>query len=339
MARRTRHPAATREQTLECVQRACPECGGPLWVDYENDRTISTLDEVVRLKLKVRRCQSATCGRYHRPYRPEAEGGWSLPGHEYGLDVIVQIGMWRYREHRTVPEMHERLRVRGVQISQRSVSNLLQRYDELVSLSLQDSARLQQIMAEQGRVILAIDGLQPDVGHEILWVVRDCLSGEVLLARALLSATQDDLALLLEKVVADLPVPIVGVISDGQHSIRRAVAKALPGTPHGLCHYHYLREAARPIYAADRHAKKELKKRVRGIRPLERCVESREDELGHITQGYCQAIRSALTDDGLPPLDAAGLRLRKRLRLIAHSLEQAGKKGRSPQNWRGWKRY
>ena len=332
MARRTRRPAATREQALECVQRVCPECGGPMWVDYENHRSVSTLDEVVRLTLKVRRCQAPTCRQYHRPYRPEAEGGWSLPGHEYGLDVIAQIGAWRYQEHRTVPEMHERLRERGVQISQRSVTNLLQRYDELVSLSLQNSARLRQIMAEQGRVILALDGLQPDVGHEVLWVVRDCLSGEVLLARALLSATQDDLARLLEEVAVALPVPVVGVISDGQHSIRKAVAKALPGIPHGLCHYHYLREAARPIYAADRHAKKELKKRVRGVRPLERQVEGREDAQGEVVQGYCQAVRSALTDDGLPPLDAAGLRLRSRLRLITRSLERSRKKGRFPRS-------
>jgi len=339
MARRTCRPAATREQTLECVQRVCPECGGPMWVDYENYRSVSTLDEVVRLKLKVRRCQAATCGQYHRPYRPESEGGWSLPGHEYGLDVIAQIGVWRYQEHRTVPEMHERLRGRGVQISQRSVTNLLQRYDELVSLSLQDRARLRRVMAEQGRVILAIDGLQPDVGHEVLWVVRDCLSGEVLLARSLLSATQDDLARLLKEVTAALSVPVVGVISDGQHSIRKAVAKALPGIPHGLCHYHYLREAATPIHAADRHAKKELKKLVRGVRPLERQVEGLEGEMDHITQDYCQAIRAALTDDGLPPLDAAGLRLRWRLRLIAHSLEQAGKKGGFPRSWRGCKRY
>jgi hypothetical protein len=40
---------------------------------------------------------------------------------------------------------------------------------------------------------LALDGLQPDVGHEVLWVLRDCLSGAVLLARSLLSATQPGL--------------------------------------------------------------------------------------------------------------------------------------------------
>jgi hypothetical protein len=254
------------------------------------------------------------------------------------LDVVAQIGAWRYQEHRSVPEMHTRLRQRGVEISQRSVTNQLERYDELVALSVRDSPRLQRVLAEQGRVILALDGLQPDVGHEVLWVVRDCLSGEVLLARALLSATQEDLAELLREVVAGLPVPIAGVISDGQHSIRKAVAKALPGVAHGLCHYHYLREAATPIYAADRHAKKELKKGVRGVRALERQVEDREDGLGHVIQGYCQAVRSALTDDGPAPLDAAGLRLRSRLTAIAGSLERAGQKGRCQRNWSSWKR-
>jgi hypothetical protein len=219
-----------------------------------------------------------------------------------------------------------------MQISQRSVTNLLARYDELVTLAVQGNGRLQGVLAEQGRVILAIDGMQPDVGHEVLWVLRDCLSGEVLLARALLSSTQDDVAALIDKVAKALPVPIEGVISDGQRSIRKAVAKALPDVPHGLCHYHYLREAVKPIYEADRHAKKELKKRVRGVRPLERAAEGREDVVGQVIQGYCQAVRGALTDDGLPPLDAAGLRLRGRLTGITQSLDRVGKRGRSPGN-------
>jgi len=101
-----------------------------------------------------------------------------------------------------------------------------------------------------------------------------------------------------------------------------------------LCHFHYLREAVRPLYEADRHAKKELKKRVRGIRTLERQVEEREDLNSVATQGYCQAVRSALTDDGRAPLDAAGLRLRERLTQIGASLERAEKKRGSQQNSR-----
>ncbi|MBV9109029.1 MAG: transposase [Gemmatimonadetes bacterium] len=302
-----------------------------MWADYTNFRTLVTLAGPLRLRLKIRRCPHAGCPRFHRPYRPEAEGSLALPQHEFGLDVIAAIGALRYVEHQSVPEMHRTLQARGIAIAERTVTGLLERYDELLALSLGDAERLREITAREGRVILALDGLQPDVGHEVLWILRDCLSGEVLLAKSLLSATTEDLCALLRPVAEALPVPIAGVVSDGQRSIRLAVAKALPGVPHQLCHFHYLREAALPIYEADRHAKKELKKRVRGIRVLERQVESRSDAEAEVVRGYCAAVRSSLADDGRPPLQAPGLRLHERLSAIEQSLAEAEKKGLCPE--------
>jgi len=252
-----------------------------------------------------------------------------LPHHEFGLDVIALVGTLRHAQHRSVPEIHQQLSRRGLVLAQRTVTNLLDRYDELRALASCDTARLRPLLQEQGHLILALDGLQPDVGHEVLWVVRDCLSGKPLLTRSLLSATQKDLATLLTEVVEALGLPVTAVVSDGQHSIRKAVAQALPGVPHQLCHFHYLREAARPLYEADRHAKKELKKTVRGIRKIERQVEGRDDALAEVVQGYCAAVRSALTDDGRPPLAASGLLLEERLTAVCASLERtAEKRGR-----------
>src|SRR5439155_11479323 len=147
------------------------------------------------------------------------------------------VGVLRHAEHRSIPEIHAELVRRGVPICARSVGNLLDRYDELLALSCSDVERLKAVTAKAGRVVLALDGLQPDVGHEVLWVVRDVLSGEVLLARALLSATQEDLASLLREVREALPVSIRGVVSDGQLSIRNAVKAVLPGVPHQLCQF------------------------------------------------------------------------------------------------------
>ena len=127
-----------------------------------------------------------------------------------------------------------------------------------------------------------------------------------------------------------LGVPIAGVISDGQQSIRKAVEVALPGVPHGLCHFHYLREAAKPIYEADRHAKKELKKHIRGVRAIERSIKQSNDSTDESIRDYCLAVRSALTADGRPPLDASGLKLHERLTLIEQSLERVDKKGDYP---------
>src|SRR5688500_18688904 len=311
------------EQILVPVHVTCPECGRVMRIRYSNHRSIVSLRGLVRVRLKIRRCEDRSCGRYHQAWRPEAEAALALPQHEFGLDVIALAGTLRYREHRSVPEIHRELTQRGVAICERSV--LLERYDELVAASAGTAAH-RAALERQGRVILAIDGLQPDVGHEVLWVIRECLSGLVLLARALLSSACNELAGLLREVAAELTaigIPVVGVVSDGQPSIRLAIAQVWPDVPHQLCHFHYLREAALPIFEADRHAKKELKKTVRGVRPIERTVEGRTDEAARIVQGYCAAVRSALTDDG--PLEAAGLRLHDRLEAIeASRIEQKG---------------
>ena len=165
--------------------------------------------------------------------------------------------------------------------------------------------------------------------------MRDCVSGEVLLARSLLSGTADDLAPLLREAAEAAGVPVLGVVSDGQRSVRRAVERALPGVPHQLCHCHFLREAALPVFEADRHAKKELKKQVRGVRPIERAVEGCGDVEAKVVQGYCAAVRSAITDDGRAPLAAPGLKLKARLEKVAASLDRAAKGGPARRDSRG----
>jgi Transposase, Mutator family len=326
MPRTRRRPRPDQTLTLTPLAAHCPECGHKLWADYDNFRTVTLLDAVLSLTLHIRRCPNLSCVRFHKPYRPEAESHFALPHHEFGLDVIAAVGRLRYAEHQSIPEIHQELTRRRVAVAPRTVTNLLDRYDELRALATADPQRLRRLLRGQGRVVLALDGLQPDVGHEVLWVLRDCLSGEVVLAKSLLSATIEDLSALLRQTRDALPVPITGVISDGQDTIRKAAAKTFPGVPHQLCQFHYLREAARPIYEADRHAKKELKKRVRGVRPIERAAEDEEDVEAEVVRGYCAAVRSALTDDGRPPLAASGLKLHDRLEKIAASLDGVAQK-------------
>ena len=335
MARRTRRPAPTHQLLLAPCRERCPHCGSPAHVAYHNGRTVTTLAGVYRLTLRIRRCLDPACPRYRRPYRPEEEGSWALPHGEFGLDVIALVGRLRFAEHRSVPEIHRALLARGVALAERSVTELAQRDEELVALRLADHTRLRDRLAAQERVVLAIDGLQPDRGHEVLWVIRDGLSGEVLLARRLLSGAQGDLVRLLREVQAALPVPVGGVISDGQQPLQAAVQRVFPGVPHQLCQVHSLREAAKPIFAADRHAKQELKQRVRGVRPLERALEGRADVEATAIRGYCLAVRGALTDDGQPALSAAGLRLHDRVQAIHDSVarverEQGGSPSPSP---------
>src|ERR687890_115508 len=273
MGRVSARPRPERERVLIPARRACPGCGGHMRLRYENRRTLVTLSGPVRLRLRIRRCEAPGCPRFHVPYRPEAEGALALPQHEFGLDVVALVGVLRHRDHRSVPEIHAALRGRGVGIAERSVTNLLDRYDEL------------------------------------------------------LSATAEDLAPLLREAAEAVGVPVLGVVSDGQASVRLAVAEALPGVPHQLCHFHCLREAAHPVFEADRHAKVALKAQVRGVRPIERALEGRDDREAEAARGYCAAVRSAITDDGRPPLAASGLKLRARLEAVGGSPGPGGGKG------------
>ena len=296
MARTAARPRPTRSEHLQPWFSSCTACGRRLWADYKNRRIIATLAGLLRLTLDIRRCHNAGCPRFRKPYRPEAEGCYALLQHQFGLDVIALVGNLRYGKHRSVPEIHQALRRRGLDIAPRTVSNLLDRYDELLAVPLTDGRRLRGLLAGQGRVILALHGLQPDVGHEVLWVLRDCLSGEMLLAQSLLSARQQDLAELIGRVRDGLAVPIVGVISDGQHFIRKAVAQALPGVPHQLCHFHYLREAARPLYEADRGRSEELRRQLETRR--QRRVQRRR--FRRDPQAYLQALERQLLKSTLP---------------------------------------
>src|SRR5664279_286801 len=98
---------AVPDQTLELLAqtRVCPTCRGPLWAAFKTQRTVATLQGLVRLRLQVRRCRNLQCARHGVCLRPEQEGAFVLPGHEFGLDVIALVGTLRHAEHRSVPEI------------------------------------------------------------------------------------------------------------------------------------------------------------------------------------------------------------------------------------------
>jgi hypothetical protein len=92
--------------------------------------------------------------------------------------------------------------------------------------------------------------------------------------------------------------------------------------PHQICQYHYLKDVAQPICEADRHVKKELKKKIRGIRDLERRAETSPSKEAQVVADYCLAIRTVMRDDGKYPLEPPGLRLYQKWQLIAASVER-----------------
>ena len=77
----------------------------------------------------------------------------------------------------------------------------------------------------------------------------------------------------------------------------------------------------------DRALKVDLKKKVRGIKPVEQKATSKkeEDKQSMLIYNYCQTIRFALQDDGCYPLTPGGLKLYTRLKTIKQSIERNNK--------------
>src|SRR3954451_21970966 len=113
MARTAPRARPDRERVLETVHEHCPACGRRLRYRYDNRHTVTTLGGLIRLRLRIRRCEHPGRARHCRPYRPEAGGALVLPRHEFGLDVIALVGALRYRGHRGVPEIRRALLERG----------------------------------------------------------------------------------------------------------------------------------------------------------------------------------------------------------------------------------
>src|SRR3954471_10747045 len=138
-------------------------------------------------------------------------------------------------------------------------------------------------MGYQGaeEIILTIDGLQPEKGHETLFVVRELTGKRVWFAEALLPATAAEIRPLIARAKAwaeSLGLSVRLWVSDQQDAFVSEIAAVFPDVPHRYCANHFLRDLAKPVLEADSHAKVQMRKKVRGLRGIERSVLERRQE-------------------------------------------------------------
>jgi len=313
--------------------RRCPHCAAPLAYSHPVWRKpIQSLTGIAHVTSLGYRCAGAACGYGRTVYRSARAEARQVKGSGYGLDVVVRIGHLRFTEHRTRAEIWRELEQHApIAISERHIQNLLEVYLALLRASQQDvRAQVAATVAAHGGLILALDGLQPEQGNEQLWVVREVLSGAVLAAANLQEASAEWLAGLL-RPIRGAGVPVLGVVSDAQPSIRLAVADVFPGVPHQLCQWHALREAAEPLWEADRHLLVEAKQELRDLREVEDRTRRRDpqgrDPAGGVVLDVVLALRQTVRERGSLPFDFAALRVMDRLAALGATLDRCLGKG------------
>jgi hypothetical protein len=313
----------------------CPHCAAPLVYSHpvwaKSIQSLSGIEHVTSLGF---RCSDPACAFGRTAYRSARAEARQVKGSGYGLDVVVRVGHRRFSQHRTRAEIWRHLvEETPVVISERHVQNLLEIYLALLRAGERPPAeRLAPVVEAHGGVILTLDGLQPEQGNEQLWTVREVLSGAVLTAANVQQASAPVLAGLLGPI-RDSGVPVLGVISDAQESIRLAVAAIFPGVPHQLCQYHALRAAAEPLWEVDRHLAVAAKRELRGLREVEERTRRRAeakpgDPADAVVLDAVLALRAVVRERDVPPFGFAGVRVVDALIDVGQTLDRCqAKKG------------
>ena len=183
----------------------------------------------------------------------------------------------------------------------------------------------QTCKARYGGIVLSLDGIQPAKGNEPLYVLREVLCGKVIASISMKNGSSKELKEALEPYV-NTDVPILGFVRDRQRSIRKALKELRSDVPFQFCQFHYLKDISKPMIASDRKLKTTIKKNLRGLQAIEvsfKQNEQLEEKEKEIINGYCEAIRSILLEDGKPSLELPGMKIYERLEELKKSFEHS----------------
>jgi hypothetical protein len=265
-----------RRLVLDVEEEACSVCGRPLHICDHRIRPIYTLQQPLELCCRLARCADPTCPTRPHTQSPAAELTLALPGWLIGWDVFCFLGHRRFVRHWSIPQLRdELLDSYGIRLSLDALSLYAHRYQTLLAARQQDFAQWQQAYQDIDALVLSIDGLQPEKGHETLYAVRELKARRVWFAEALLSSNQDEVNRLLRRaqgLAQQLGKPVRLWLSDKQDAFVKGIACHFAGVPHRYCVNHFLRDLAKPTLEQDSHAKVQMRKKVRGLRDIERAV-------------------------------------------------------------------
>ena len=324
-----------RRLDLRTEQQHCTVCGSPLHVCSRRLRRLHTLQGQLELCCRLKRCVNSACPSRPATINPPAERTIAFPGSLVGWDLFCFIGHRRFARHWSVPLIrNERIDSHGIDLSKDAVCLYLRRYQAMLAARQQDPELLRQVYRDVPALWLSIDGLQPEKGHETLYVVRELNAGRVWFAQALLSSSAGEVRRLLaraRRMAETLGKPVRLWLSDKQDAFVKGIALEFPEAPHRYCSNHFLRELAKPTLELDSHAKVQMRKKIRGLRGIERQVlHVRADDpqgaaagpepMGQVVLDYCGAVRGILNDDQGGPLHPPGLRMAEALADVRESL-------------------
>jgi hypothetical protein len=344
---------------LDVLDRDCAVCGRRMYVCDHRYRRFHTLEGPVELICKLNHCPDPACPGHAVTKSPELEVTIALPKWAIGWDVLCWIGHRRCSRHWSISQIHAELwDTYAIELSADSLARYIRHYQVMLAARQEDPETLRRQYQAVETIVLSIDGLQPEKGHETLYVVRELTQKRVWFAEPLISATADEVRRLIAKArewAKALGKPVALWLSDRQDAFVTGIAAEFPDVPHRYCDNHFLRDVAKPVLEADSHAKVQMRKKVRGLRKIEQAVLKQQntemspscvadapeaspavsggaadtpspaaaaDSAGAVVLDYCAAVRGILNDDQGGPLHPPGLRMADALDEVRASIQR-----------------
>jgi len=271
-------PARTvfRRVDLYVRDQECDFCQAGLYVCSHRQRRLFTLQGPWRLVVRLGHCPDPGCPGHRGTVSPLAEMAIAPPRLAVGWDVFAWVGHRRFARHWSVPQICAELSdSHRIDLSEDAIEDYVRQYEAMVAARHMDLEQMRQAYAETKSLVLAIDGLQPEKGHETLYVVRELTQRRVWFAEPLLSSTHDEVRRVVARarqITEALDLPVTGWMSDKQEAFVEGIALEFPGVPHRFCDNHFLRDLAKPMLEKDSHAKVQMRRKVRGLRTIEQEV-------------------------------------------------------------------
>ena len=96
------------------------------------------------------------------------------PNWAIGWDVFCWIGHRGYTHHMSIPLIRSALLDDyAIKLSDDAIAKYIRRYQVMLAARQQDPQALRRRYESVDEIVLSIDGLQPEKGHETLYVVRE----------------------------------------------------------------------------------------------------------------------------------------------------------------------
>lgn len=329
------------EVLLYVEEKTCQVCGSKLIIRRDRSHRIYSLEGPLKLVRKLSCCSNTRCPKRKTLLSPQSEISITMPRWRIGWDVLLWMGFRRYKRHWSVPQIQAELfDSYQMKLSEDSITEYLRKDQTMVAARQQDVTRLSEEYHDCQDVILTIDGIQPEKGHETLYLVRKLRKQRIWFAESLLSSTYAEIRKVIQRAKSlsqELNTAVRGWVSDKQEAFVVAIAAEFSHVPHRYCDNHFLRDLAKLMLEKDSRAKVQMRSKIRGLRTIEKDMLadldrgspdtgglSREQSLyaARIVFDYCAAVRGILNDNHGGPLTPPGWRMAHALEAIADSLER-----------------